>query len=195
MFCLFLAMGRACLIEWGRTRTTGQRPGTTFGSTSEGQLYLRRGGFHFLLDGITLAKRPLSGATERRGALRPPSTQPASPSVLQFDRLRIMNRLLIPLVATFACALPLPAKDKGPKAPPIIADPKLAIQGAWEMKVEDGVKRTKILVGGKWVITQCDPRRARSSFTTAAATPSMEKPTSKRWTTRWRALSSSSGAN
>jgi hypothetical protein len=106
-----------------------------------------------------------------------------------------MNRLLIPLVAIFACARPLPAKDKDPKAPPIIADPKLAIQGAWEMKGEDGVKRTKILVGGKWVITQCDPRRARSSFTTAAATPSMEKPTSKRWSRRWRALSSSSGAN
>ena len=51
-----------------------------------------------------------------------------------------MNRLLIPLVAIFACARPLPAKDKDPKAPPIIADPKLAIQGAREMKGEDGRK-------------------------------------------------------
>ena len=55
----------------------------------------------WLLDGITLEKRPLSGATERRGALRRPSTQPASPRILRFDCLRIMNRLLIPQVAIF----------------------------------------------------------------------------------------------
>lgn len=33
-----------------------------------------------------------------------------------------------------------------------------SIQGAWELKFENGTKRIKFIAGGKWTITQCDPK-------------------------------------
>lgn len=33
-----------------------------------------------------------------------------------------------------------------------------AIQGAWELKFDDGSKRTKFIAAGHWTITQCDAK-------------------------------------
>lgn len=39
-----------------------------------------------------------------------------------------------------------------------------AIQGAWELKFEDGSKRTKFIAGGQWTITECDPKTGAVVF-------------------------------
>ncbi|MES2924846.1 MAG: hypothetical protein V4819_25045 [Verrucomicrobiota bacterium] len=39
-----------------------------------------------------------------------------------------------------------------------------AIHGAWELKFEDGSKRTKFIGGGLWTITQCDPKTGTVVF-------------------------------
>lgn len=39
-----------------------------------------------------------------------------------------------------------------------------AIQGAWELKFEDGSKRVKFIAGGRWTITQCDPKTGAVVF-------------------------------
>jgi hypothetical protein len=39
-----------------------------------------------------------------------------------------------------------------------------AIQGAWELKFEDGSKRIKFIAGGQWTITQCDSKTGTVVF-------------------------------
>lgn len=39
-----------------------------------------------------------------------------------------------------------------------------SIQGAWELKFENGSKRIKFIAGGHWTITQCDPKTGTVVF-------------------------------
>lgn len=50
-------------------------------------------------------------------------------------------------------ATPLIAQDEADENPLTHE----AIQGAWELKSEDGSKRIKFIAGGQWTITQYDP--------------------------------------
>lgn len=42
--------------------------------------------------------------------------------------------------------------------------PESAIQGAWELKMADGLRRLKFIVDGKWTITQSDPATGKVAF-------------------------------
>lgn len=39
-----------------------------------------------------------------------------------------------------------------------------AIQGAWELKFDNGSRRIKFIAGGQWTITQCDPETGAVVF-------------------------------
>ena len=68
-----------------------------------------------------------------------------------------MNKSISILSALFITIGYVHSKDAA--AEQIQADEQaaeVAIQGAWEMKNEDGTVRLKFISGGRWAITQCD---------------------------------------
>ena len=63
------------------------------------------------------------------------------------------------MCAVFVVLMPVVwAKDEKPKPADLVAKgPRMALEGAWVLKLDDGSHRLKIIAGGKWVVTQSDP--------------------------------------
>ena len=69
------------------------------------------------------------------------------------------TRIAITSFLLFSAAL-IGAQDKADKKPLTHE----GIQGAWELKSEDGIKRIKFIAGGQWTITQYDPKTGIVEF-------------------------------